>query len=245
MQGKSLNINARARFITMVFLLVCHVSDAYSQKTDSRDNVAPGGRQQLKRRLAPEASNSQAIGRVSASSQVRLAIGLAIPKNAELQVFIKDVYDRVSLNSPQIPHAADLCGAVRARGRRLSESDRLGRVAASDERSARTPTGCCSMSPAQRPAWSAHCTSTWRWPGARTNRLFFVRTAILQSTLTFRSRRSPVWTISSGPGTSVAPLPSATIFPVTCARPTHSAATLRATDKPSASLHSTVTNPPT
>src|SRR5215470_11854546 len=59
----------KAKFITMVFLLVCLISDAYSQKTDSGSNVAPGGRQQLKGHLAPEASKPKAIGRVPASTR--------------------------------------------------------------------------------------------------------------------------------------------------------------------------------
>src|SRR6266404_1341728 len=55
-------------------------------------------RQQLKAHLAPEASNAKAIGSVSPSTQIRLAVGLALPKDAELQAFIKDVYDPASPN---------------------------------------------------------------------------------------------------------------------------------------------------
>ena len=99
MQWKSLvNINAQARFFTIVFLCVCHVSGAYSQKIDSRSNVALAGRQQLKGYLASEASNAKAIGRVSPSTRIRLAIGLAMPNDAELQAFIKDVYNPASPN---------------------------------------------------------------------------------------------------------------------------------------------------
>ena len=54
--------------------------------------------QQLKAHLAPEASNAKAIGSVSPSTQIRLAVGLALPKDAELQAFIKDVYDPASPN---------------------------------------------------------------------------------------------------------------------------------------------------
>ena len=88
----------KVKFITMAFLLVCAISDAYSQKTDSGSNVAPAGRQQLKAHLAPEASKPKAIGRVPTSTRIRLAIGLAMAKNAELQAFIKDVYDPASPN---------------------------------------------------------------------------------------------------------------------------------------------------
>lgn len=59
-------------------------------------NAISGKQQQLKRYLVPEALNAKAIGRVAPSTEIRLSIGLVIPKSAELQAFIKDAYDPAS-----------------------------------------------------------------------------------------------------------------------------------------------------
>jgi hypothetical protein len=96
MQWKSLlNINVQARFFAVVFLFVGVV---YSQSIDSRSKVDSNQRQQLKAHLAPEASSAKPTGRVSPSTRIRLSVGLAIPKDAELQAFIKDVYNPASPN---------------------------------------------------------------------------------------------------------------------------------------------------
>jgi hypothetical protein len=60
--------------------------------------LAGYAKQQLKAHLVPEASSAKATGRVSPSTKIRLAVGLTIPKDAELQAFIKDVYDPKSPN---------------------------------------------------------------------------------------------------------------------------------------------------
>lgn len=96
MRWKSLvSINVQAKFFIIVFLFVC---GAYSQNIDSRNKVDSSQRQQLKAHLAPEASNARPTRRVSPSNRIRLSVGLAMPKDAELQAFIKDVYDPASPN---------------------------------------------------------------------------------------------------------------------------------------------------
>jgi hypothetical protein len=79
----------------LLIIAALHINDgssAFAQASDPRVAAVNRG-QQLKGSLSPDISNSKAIGRVHPSTEIRLSIGLAMPKSAELQDFIKNAYD--------------------------------------------------------------------------------------------------------------------------------------------------------
>jgi hypothetical protein len=90
--------------VSQAFTLVITVwvmdsaSRAFAQEFDLRLRGTVGGRQQIKANLAPEAASAKAIGRVPPSTPIRFSVGLVIPKNAELQAFLTDVYNPASPN---------------------------------------------------------------------------------------------------------------------------------------------------
>lgn len=101
MQTKSLlRISGRVIFLVLVSSLAEGGLSAFAQNLnlDPKPKNVTNARQQIKANLHPDAFNAKLIGRVAASTTIRLAIGLVIPKNSELQATIKDMYDPASPN---------------------------------------------------------------------------------------------------------------------------------------------------